>query len=220
MPGVEPGDVALECSSGGPVFSLATLEAAPPIEPAGVDAASDGLARELQGTGDPGMPVAGWRRVAYSSGQVLFVASAPPGGDSPFLQVALVLRNGAWELDTIGACAMSVVFESGLDTAQWSLDPDAPPPAADDTRIAAFVHERACASGASAEGRIAPPVIVYGDRAIVVTFATRPLGGGQDCQSNPPTPHEFELEEPLGERTLLDGSAFPLTDAGVPVDER
>lgn len=77
------------------------------------------------------------------------------------------------------------------------------------TRIPIEVMERSCADGRSADGRIAPPEIVYGDDAVVVTVRVIPVAGGATCPSNPPTPYTLELEEPLGDRALLDGATDP-----------
>jgi hypothetical protein len=47
-------------------------------------------------------------------------------------------------------------------------------------------------------------------------FAVRPLPGGQDCPSNPPTRVTIDLGQPLGDRTLLDGGRLPPGDPAQP----
>jgi len=66
-----------------------------------------------------------------------------------------------------------------------------------------------CASGRSADERILDPEVGLGDEEVVITFRVTPRGGDQDCQGNSATPYTVELGEPLGERTLLDGSHDP-----------
>lgn len=91
--------------------------------------------------------------------------------------------------------------------------PFVPAPGADlgpaSTSIDVLVNERACASGATAEGRIATPRIEYRDDAVVVTLGVIPVPGMATCPGNPDTPFTVELTEPLGGRTLLDGSRTP-----------
>lgn len=53
------------------------------------------------------------------------------------------------------------------------------------------------------------------DDSVTVTFAVRPRLGAQECPSNPETPFVLELPEPLGDRSLRDGSSVPPRDATV-----
>jgi hypothetical protein len=71
--------------------------------------------------------------------------------------------------------------------------------------IEILVHERTCASGDSAEGRIQEPAVQYQQDAVIVTIKVKPKTEGQDCPDNPLTPFTLELEEPLGDRPLLMG---------------
>lgn len=94
------------------------------------------------------------------------------------------------------------------EVAPWELAPGADlSPAA--TRIEVLVHEQGCASGTSAEGRIAPPTIEYGPETVIITLAVIPVTGGATCPGNPDTPFTVELDQPLGDRTLLDGGTTP-----------
>lgn len=96
--------------------------------------------------------------------------------------------------------------------ATWTFAPDQEI-GADTTEFTAMVTERACATGRSSEGRIIGPQIDYvDDTSIRVTFSVRPLDGEQGCPSNPPTPVTVHLEEPLGDRMLLDGGRDPQSE--------
>lgn len=92
--------------------------------------------------------------------------------------------------------------------ASWALptDPEIGPST---TQFTALVTERACASGRSAEGRVIGPVIEYTANAVIVTFQVQGLDGAQACPSNPSTPVQVTLDEPLGDRQLLDGDSKP-----------
>lgn len=93
----------------------------------------------------------------------------------------------------------------GGDDANWWL---ARAPTPDQRSLALMVSERACASGASPEGRIQPEV-TYNTDTIIVTIRVKKLGGAQDCQARAPTPYELQLDQPVGNRTVLDGSVTP-----------
>ena len=106
--------------------------------------------------------------------------------------------------------------EARVGRASWWIDPAAPAPKDDATKIKALVRETACASGKTPEGRIEPPEIVEIGDAITVTYAIRLLPGTQDCQSNTPFPVILELPGALDGRTLLDGSVTPPRNASKP----
>lgn len=90
--------------------------------------------------------------------------------------------------------------------AVWHLDPDRPPPGADDTTFSAMVTERACASGREVNDILLPPVIEYREDEVIVSLYVEPVpGGAQDCQGTAPTRFTIQLAEPLGGRTLVDG---------------
>ena len=97
--------------------------------------------------------------------------------------------------------------------ARWALLPDAQigPETAEFT---ALVTEVACASGQSSEGRIVGPDISYTGESVTITFAVRGIGEA-NCPSNPPTPVVVTLEEPLGDRVLLDGGTDPAREPPV-----
>ena len=121
-----------------------------------------------------------------------------------------------WVVDGWGGCTPQRVLAAGLGNAEWTLAPgQAIGPAT--SRFEALVTETACASGQSSEGRIAGPDVVVAGDAVLVTFAVREPGGNtQTCQGSPATRVTVTLREPLGSRTLLDGSTLPPRE---PVEE-
>jgi hypothetical protein len=101
-------------------------------------------------------------------------------------------------------------------SATWWLDPASLPLDPASTVLKGFVVERACASGQSPEGRILAPDVDYGAEALTITFSIAPLPDGGDCQANQPFGVVFELDEPVGERPIFDGSTTPARDATIP----
>jgi hypothetical protein len=91
-------------------------------------------------------------------------------------------------------------------TASWRIDGSVDPAA---TEVPLMVNENACASGRTAEGRIEEPDVDYRRDAVVVTIRVRERSGDQDCPGNPDTPYVLRLDEPVGNRALLDGGQRP-----------
>lgn len=91
-------------------------------------------------------------------------------------------------------------------TAVWTTD-DTAPPSRDSESFTALVTRLECSSGQTGEV-LEPHVTADGDR-IVVTFTVAPLPeGGYECPSNDQVPYTVQLEEPIGERTLVDGACL------------
>lgn len=121
------------------------------------------------------------------------------------------LGRAAFVLVVLGACAAAVWFSFGPGAssgATWRVDGTLD---RDSTRLPLLVTERECASGRSAEGRIQQPDVDYTRDAVVITVRVERRSGDQDCQGNPETPYLLELDEPVGDRRLLDGGTSPPT---------
>jgi hypothetical protein len=202
------------CSEG-PSFSSDVFE-----QPATAEMASFPEAKVLRAflvTPDASgyLPLHGWWLGAADAESMVFVAQ--DRGGVGYVMVAF--RKGAvgWLLDSYGACRLRVDLSGGLGNAAWILDPKVPAPAPGDTQFTALVTEEECASGQSAEGRIAEPRVLYEPDRILVILAVRPRPGAQTCPSNPETPYVVRLKEPIGERQLLDGTYYPPHDPTQPL---
>ena len=161
------------------------------------------------------LPRQGWLLAGRDDRSASFVARV--AGDPPLVEVQLERDADGWRVTGWGQCRPRAVFR-GLNGATWTLDPDLPAPGPQATEIRALVTETECASGRPSVGRVLPPVILYGADEVTVIFAVRPLPGDAfDCPGNPATPMLIVLEEPLGERRLLDGGVFPPRDASEPL---
>jgi hypothetical protein len=179
----------------------------------GEDAAAAAMRAELAGGGDPQLPRSGWHRVAGSDSRAQFVAR---GVGTPWVSIAVEKGPSGWTLDSAGECHLAVLVGAGVGHATWWLDPAAGPVGPATRQLQALVHEDACASGRAPVGRVVPPLIAYGDDAVVVVLGVVPLPGDQDCPGAPPAPYTIDLREPLGNRALLDGGVVPPRDATKP----
>jgi hypothetical protein len=71
------------------------------------------------------------------------------------------------------------------------------------------VTERECTSGRDPTPYLHDPVVVEGDDAVTVYWTSTPMTGDANCIGPAPTEVPLELDEPLGDRELLDGSSYP-----------
>jgi hypothetical protein len=88
------------------------------------------------------------------------------------------------------------------DPAVWVVDPQDPPTEGSD-EFTALVSRMACSGGET--GDVLPPTVEIEETRIVISFTVAPIGEGNwTCQGNPPVPYVVHLEEPVGERELID----------------
>lgn len=92
------------------------------------------------------------------------------------------------------------------DTAVWDVNP-ANPPAPSDTSVTAMVTRLGCSGGET--GEVLEPEVSADDRRVVLTFSVEPLPEGEyTCPGNPAVPYVVELDEPVGDRELVDGACL------------
>jgi hypothetical protein len=208
--GPSAGDVTC---GGGPAFSASLLDGPANAESAPGPAA-EALRRHLatENIDIDWLPDAGWIEVSNTGGSALYLA-ADPAAEGSWFSVSLSRDADKWRVSGWGGCSLQPDVGFGMGIASFRVEPAALDPAA--TEIPVLVTERACNSGEDARGRIVVSAIRADDDAVTVTLAVRTRGGAQSCPSNPETPFVLELEEPLGDRQLLDGSSIPARDATV-----
>lgn len=91
--------------------------------------------------------------------------------------------------------------------AVWELQADQQLTASS-TGFAVLVSRLDCNSGVT--GEVLTPDVEIGDAEIVVTFEVAPDdAGAADCQGNEWVPYEVTLDEPIGDRALIDGQCRP-----------
>ena len=181
-------------------------------QPAGAEDADDPAAAALRDLianprGIEPIPTDGYRVLHRSDRLAQFAV-----GEPPYLQsVWLDTRDDAWGFAGSGGCAVRP-WREDAEAVVWELDPSRPLEAARSS-FTALVSENACTGGADPRPRLEEPQIRSTEDAVIVTMFIRPLGAGPDqvftCIGRPPVPVEVELEEPLGDRLLLDGGLYP-----------
>ncbi len=153
-----------------------------------------------------GFPTQGWRVVSTASTRVDYLA---PGRDGwSFVSVEDIENQGGWQASEYGRCDLRVALPQGFGFASWEIDPDHPTQP-DATSLTLLATERACASGKSMAGRLEAPIVLYAPDTVTIALVVRAEPGGQDCQGNSPEPVLVDLSEPLGSRSLFDGSSYP-----------
>jgi hypothetical protein len=179
-----------------------------------VDPAGDALRAFLASPDGAAFVTPSWVRVSEMADRVGFIGRRP--NDEGWLVVNFAARDGKWVLDLAGECRPRVVLGGGLGPADWWIDPAGPPRGREASEFDALVLEVSCAGGNSSDGRIAPPFVRYEADAVVLTFGVIPREGGQTCPGHPAGSYHVRLDEPIGDRWLLDGGVFPPRDATKP----
>ncbi|MFC7402975.1 hypothetical protein [Citricoccus sp. GCM10030269] len=83
-------------------------------------------------------------------------------------------------------------------------------PDPESTTVEVVVSEQQCASARDPDPHLAAePVVVETDDDVTVYWTSESVTGGAACPGNPWVKRTLTLDEPLGTRTLLDGSAWP-----------
>ena len=113
--------------------------------------------------------------------------------------------DGTWVLDQAGTCTPRLDLGQ-LAQADLAL---ATRPDAGATEIELEVYERACASGEAADGRVEVVEQELTEHELRLVVGVRPRGGDANCPGNPATPFTIELDEPFGDRTVVDVSTLP-----------
>ncbi len=203
-----------EYACGSLTFTAEELSAAPPADDLGPDGqgALEGHAMEPIDPGD------GWRLLAETGSELELIRELdqpqPSGpGDvrtHEFLRVHTVtgvtnVPDGGWVLDAQGSCTPRRDLGS-LSPADLAL---AEHPSPEARQIELEVYERACASGQPADDRVEIVEQETSDEQLMLVVGVRPLDGDQNCPGNPPTPVTIQLDEPLGDRTVVDASTLP-----------
>ena len=190
-----------------------------------VDAIDTGLRYSCDGSGDftvrdilgPGLEVEapggpplrpGWRLLIAEPDHVLQLGPVRRDGAD---MVEVGSRDGIWEDWASGQCTLlATAIPDRLEPAPWTLRGV---PRSTDRELRVWVHERSCASGRPATGRVRRPLVRVDRTRILIVLATRPIGG--DCPSNPATPYVIRLPVAIGSRTLVDGSTFPAHERSI-----
>lgn len=123
-------------------------------------------------------------------------------------QAVRLERNASgWEVVGWGTCSRLVpVVEPGRQWVQIESASDLDPAA---TEVAVEITERQCTSGRDPRPFLEEPTFVEDDDSVTVFWTSRMPEGASTCIGNAPVPHRLRLDDPLGDRQLLDGSSWP-----------
>lgn len=109
-------------------------------------------------------------------------------------------RASSWS----GTCGARPVAPAGRQWAQVALTD-----ATTDTTIDLQVSEIECTSARDPELFLAEPVVLETAESVTVFWTSEAMTGDANCPGNPWVPRTIHLEDPLGDRELLDGSTYP-----------
>lgn len=156
---------------------------------------------------------AGWFIVSESATRVEVLRALPElrdleNGEIPsdheYLAVEMVDMDGtgrSWRTWSSSPCALRLELDGlGIATVALASAPDST------TRdLDLVVTERACNSGEGAEGRVEVVSLDETEERIEVVIGIRPRDQEfVDCPGNPATPFTVSLEEPVGDREVVD----------------
>lgn len=201
--GTDPPSSELEYGcGGGDTFSPQEIEEGPGPSREILDALHD-----LRQTMDGAMlPEDGWTVVSESGSGVTLLASAEGRGHVDFAVASFDKEGDRWQPAGWGDCTPRLAL-LGKSVLRWAFTETSHPPPPDATELDVLVTEVECSSGRELEGLIEPE-ITYAENRIEVVL-TAPGGIGGNCIGTAPTGYTLELEEPVGEREVVDPSVYP-----------
>lgn len=139
------------------------------------------------------------------------VLLAPQDGRIPFSFLSFEKNGGRWSAAESGDCRPELRVP-GKSTLRWAFTEGSYPPDPDATELDVLVSDIQCSSGRDLEGLIEAD-LSYGDSTIEVSLTGPSLNAGRNaaytCIGAPATLYRLVLEEPVGDREVLDVSAYP-----------
>lgn len=185
-----------------PPFRAAVL-AGEPVAEQGTHPSDEALRSAV--VEDPDLPDEGWWLTYRGRDTAQYLVD----NGSTTVEARLHPDAGGWKLSNAKVCDL-VAFHGAAETGRWRLDPRAHPPRPDSRILHLIISGTACVSGRSPFGRIRPLLAQYGTDVIELTVLLRPIDGGfQTCLGSASVRRTVVLDEPLGERELLDAAIYP-----------
>lgn len=141
------------------------------------------------------------------------------GDQAPYSAAFLHRDDGEWELaGWTSRCVPGVELPAGLGPVRVTFDPNHPRPQPEDTVVHLLVTEQACASGQPMGDRLRGPQVVESDDRILIALAVEVQMVPTACPANPSQPVTVELSQPVGDRPITNGLAYPPGDIDFPSD--
>lgn len=163
---------------------------------------------ELRQTMDGAMlPADGWLVVSENNRRADLLA---PLGEQ-FASASFEKNDAEWKPAGWGDCLprLEVADKSVLE---WELAGSSYPPGAEATEIEVLAVDTQCSSGRDLEGLVGSEV-TYTDTTVEVMLTAPPLDAGKmqafTCEGVGPVGYTLQLEEPIGEREVVDISVYP-----------
>lgn len=145
--------------------------------------------------------VGGWRVVSANDERVVAMARRRGGA---YMSAAFERSGDRWAPAGFADDCKPRVAVGRRSPARWEL---AEEPAPGDTRLVVMATEIACSSGRRLTQRNTRSHVEYGEEAVSIVVSA-PVSGGT-CVDNDPWRLEVELDEPVGDRALLDAAEYP-----------
>ena len=135
-----------------------------------------------------------------------WTVEGPDGAGTVTLErTAEGLRPTSW-----GDChQLAVVLPEGRSRVAVTAPRGGVDPSATSPQV--LVNEVQCASGRDPAPYLGRPLVDEQEDRVLVTMSSEEVVGDATCQGNPSVPVTLELDEPLGDRQLLDAGTWPPT---------
>lgn len=204
--GSDPASAELEYGcGGGATFSPQEIEERDEPSQEILEALHD-----LRQTMDGAMlPEDGWTVVSESESTVTLLASQEGRGHIDFATASFDNDGDGWEPAGWGDCTPRLAL-LGKSVLRWAFTEGSHPPSPEARELEVLVTEVECSSGRELEGLTESDVSYRDDRIEVVL--TAPGGIGGNCIGTSPTEYTLELDEPVGQREVLDLSVYPVVE--------
>ena len=145
--------------------------------------------------------VDGWRVVSDDGDRVVAMARRPKGG---YMSASFERSGDRWKPAGFNGDCEPRVALGVRSPATWNL---AEEPGPGDTRLVVMAREIACSSGRRLTQGNTRAHVEYAEEAISIVV-TAPVSGG-NCIGNDAWRLEVDLDEPIGDRVLLDAAVYP-----------
>jgi len=195
-------DLKYGCGAGG-TFAPRDIEEGPEPSQEILDAL-----HELRQTMDGAMlPEDGWRVVSEQGRTTTVLA---PLGDS-FASASFDKEGRGWKAAGWGDCKPRLEVED-KSVLRWAFTEGSHPPDAETTKLDVLVTEVECSGGRDIEGLVEQQV-TYGETKIEVVLTAPRLKAGKNqgytCGGTSPINYTLQLDEPIGDREVVDVSVYP-----------
>lgn len=146
----------------------------------------------------------GWR-IVWEKGDRVLVVAPNPTGEHPYQSAVFERAGSSWDPQGWGDCSPTVIV-GDRSPVLWKLEDQ---PSEEATELAVVLEERACSGGRGLNADNIEIDIDYTEDSIAILVSADPLEDGfYTCPLNPSS-FTIELDEPVGDRSLVDTAVYP-----------